>query len=340
VIELSSHEGIPASGSERTEWELLLDDDPDATIFQSPRYLATWHRILGQRATPRIHTIHRDGRLIGLVPEAHEREGTPTGPIEVVRFLGGTEVTDYLGPIARREDRDDVVDAYLSALAADRDWDEMVAGGLADDTGWADSFRAHAERLGLPLIEEAGEDVCPRIDIEGGYDTYLGRLPSKQRHELRRKTRKLARDVGDLRLVEPSEEQLDEALDRFFEMASETETEKGGFFAKDDMRTFFRALADEFVGEGVFRVHLLMVAGAPAAGTVSLVHGGEWGLYNSAFDQSLRQLAPGMVLVSELIRAAADEGCHVFDLLRGNEPYKYRFGAEDRVLRRLTIARR
>lgn len=339
MTELRTHEGFP-TGSLRAEWELLLDEDPAATVFHSPRYLETWHQALGQRATPRIRTVHRDGRLIGLVPEAHEREGSPTGPIEVVRFLGGTEVTDYLGPISRPEDRDDVAGAFLEALAADRDWDELVLGGLADDTGWPRTLLLHADRLGLTVIEESREDVCPVVDVTDGFDAYLGALPGKQRHELRRKARKLARDVGEVRVVEVPVDRIEDQLDVFFGMATETETDKGGFFAKDDMRGFFRALAAEFAADRVFRLHLLMVAGQPGAATVSLVHGREWGLYNSAFDQTLRHLAPGMVLVSELIRTAADEGRRVFDLLRGDEPYKYRFGARDRPLTRITIARR
>jgi CelD/BcsL family acetyltransferase involved in cellulose biosynthesis len=39
------------------------------------------------------------------------------------------------------------------------------------------------------------------------------------------------------------------------------------------------------------------------------------------------------------LRLAADEGCHTFDLLRGDEPYKYRFGAVDRPLHTLTLLR-
>lgn len=339
MTELRTHAGVPTDAL-RAEWEALVDEDPDGTIFHTPRYLETWRRVLGQRANARVRTIHRDGRLIGIVPEAHEREGSPTGPVEVIRFMGGTEVTDYLGPVARREDRDDVVGAYLEALADDVDWDELVAGGLPADTTWPGSFLRHAERLGLRIVDDVEEAVCPRLDISGGYDAYLDGLPGKQRHELKRKARKLARDLGSVRVTEVAEDGLDDGLDTFFDMATETETEKSGFFAKEEMRAFFRALADEFTGERVFRLHLLDVAGAPAAATVSLVHGREWGLYNSAFDQSLASLAPGMVLVGELIRTAAEEDCRVFDLLRGDEPYKYRFGAVDRPLRRLTLARR
>jgi CelD/BcsL family acetyltransferase involved in cellulose biosynthesis len=338
VIELRTHSGIP-DGSLRADWEALVDDDPDATIFHTPRYLAVWERVLGERAAPQVRTLHREGRLVGVVPEAHERHGSPTGPTELLRFLGGTEVTDYLGPVARPEDREDVAAAYVDALVEDVDWDELVAGGLPVDTGWPDAVERHVLRVGLELVEDAREDVCPRVDISEGYDAWLRSLPGKQRHELRRKARKLARDAGEVHMVEVAADDVVDRLDEFFEMAGENESAKAGFFRKEPMREFFRELAREFAAEGVFRLHVLDVGGRPGAATVSLVHGREWGLYNSAFDPALRMLAPGMVQVGQLIEVAATEGHTVFDLLRGDEPYKYRVGAEDRELRRLTVAR-
>lgn len=337
-IEVRTHDGLPG-GSVRADWELLVEDDPDATVFHTPRYLQTWVSVLGDEVTPRIRTVHRGDRLIGLIPEGYARTGSPTGPVEVVRFLGGTEVTDYLGPVARREDRGDVVAAYLRELAHDVDWDEVVVGGLARDAGWAESFRTQASEAGLKIFSADVEDVCPRIDLSGGYEVYLDSLPGKQRHEMRRKSRKLARDAGEVRVADVAPDKVPDQLEVFFEMANETETEKARFFRKESMREFFRALAREFADDRIFRLHVLDVGARPAAATISLVWGGEWGLYNSAFDPSLRTLAPGMVLVSELIQQASREGNRVFDLLRGDEPYKYRFGAVDRPLDRLILVR-
>ena len=201
MIELRTHEEVP-TGAFRAEWELLLDEDPAATVFQGPRFLATWHRVLGPRSTARIHTVHDGGRLIGVVPEAHTREGSPTGPVEVRRFLGGSDVTDYLGPISRPEDRADVADAYLAHLAGDRDWDDAVLGGLASDSGWADAFERSAKEHDLTVFERDLDGVCPRVDLSGGYDAYLDGLKGKLRHEQSRKARKLERDAGELGFVE------------------------------------------------------------------------------------------------------------------------------------------
>ncbi|HEX9889642.1 MAG TPA: GNAT family N-acetyltransferase [Nitriliruptorales bacterium] len=337
MAELTTSEGLPA-GELRDAWEELVEADPDATVFHTPDYLQIWVAQLGGRVLPRVRAVREGGQLIGVVPEELARVPTPTGPTRVLRFLGGTEVTDYQGPVARPEHRGAVVGAWMDALVEERDWDQIEAAGAAADAGWPALISEAAAERGLTAVDRV-EDVCPRVSLAGGYEAYLDRLPGKQRHELGRKARKLARDAGEVRLVAVDPDRLQDGLDSFFALARDAEEDKARFFLDDRMRAYFGALADAFGGDGTFRLHELEVGGQVAAATVSLVHGREWGVYNSAFDQVLRALAPGMVLIGELLRVAADEGCEVLDLLRGDEPYKYRFGAEDRTLRRVTITR-
>lgn len=338
MLELRTHDRVP-TGDPRLEWQALLEQDPHATIFHGPRYLERYQQVLGGRSEARIHTFYRDGRLVGVVPEAHERVGTASGLTEVRRFIGGTEVTDYLGPVSRPEDRTDVADAYLAALAADLDWDELIAGGLAGDSGWRVALLQAADRHGFAVVDDAVEDVCPRVDLSGGHDAYLARLPGKLRQELVRKTRKLARDAGEIAVVEVPAEEVADHLDAFLDLAGASAPDKAGFFARPEMHAWFTALAEEFAPVGVLRLHRLEVGGLLGAATVSLVWRGQWGLYNSAFDPALAALSPGIVLVGQLLELAAEEGCTVLDLLRGDEPYKYRFGAEDRSIQRLTFVR-
>lgn len=339
MIEFRTHHELPVDAAS-AEWQLLLDEDPNATVFHGPRYLRAWHDVLGPRYALRVHTIHRDGRLVGIVADENERSGGPTGPVEHRRFLGGTEVTDYLGPVSRPEDRHDVADAYVANLARDVDWDEFIAGGLPVDSGWGDAFRRAANAHGLEILHEEIEDVCPRIDLGEGHDAYLARLPGRLRQELTRKTRKLARDAGELRLVEVAPDDLVGAMDDFLTQAVTSFPEKSAFFGRADIHEWFRTLGTRLGSDGTVRVHRLEVGGLLAATTVSLVGLHQWGLYNSAFDVTLGALAPGMVIIWLLIEEACREGLTTFDLLRGDEPYKYRFGAVDRPLERLVIGRR
>lgn len=332
MAELVTHQGVPSDAEARRRWHAVIEADPLGTFFHTPEYLEVWADVLGTRATIHVHEVVVDGATVGVVPVALQREGSPTGPLEVVRFMGGSEVTDYPGPVADPAHRETVVATYLDRLVADGDWDEFVAAGLVVGSGWDELWLEHAERRGMTTLGAAPDDVCPRVDLTGGFGAYLDRLPGKLRHELRRKARKLARDAGDLTLVEVAPADMDEALTRFFAFNTETTDDKGRFFSSDEMQAWFRGLAARLAGDGAFRLHELHVGGIPGAACVSLVHGEEWGLYNSAFDEALAMLAPGMVIIGELLEVAAEEGCTAFDLLRGDEEYKYRFGAEDREL--------
>jgi CelD/BcsL family acetyltransferase involved in cellulose biosynthesis len=55
-------------------------------------------------------------------------------------------------------------------------------------------------------------------------------------------------------------------------------------------------------------------------------------LYNSAFDPTLREASPGVVLMASLIESAIEAARDVFDFLKGDEAYKYRLGAGERLL--------
>lgn len=318
-----------------SEWAELVAATPGATVFHTPRFLGCWVRQLGAGVAPRVHTFRRSGRLVGVVAE----QLTSAADGAVLRFLGGTEVTDYQGPVAADDDCEEVTAAWIRTLVRDGTWNRALLGGLAEDTCWHELIARHAKDAGLQVAAEGVDDVCPRIDLSGGYEAYLEGLASRQRSEKRRKARKLARELGPAELTEVPPQQTGPALDTFLEMAAGAGGDKGRFFVDARMRGFFEELVDALGGDRTLRLHVLEVAGLPAAMSLSFVSGGEWGLYNTVFDQTLADHAPGLVLVGELIRLAAEE-VDVFDFLRGDESYKYRLGARGRTLRCLTLLRR
>ena len=345
TLAVATHDGV---GDEQlvAAWDALAGRDPQATVFQRARWLRRWEDVLAGQRAMRTRTFHRGDDLVGVLVETRELLRLPSGPGELIRLAGGDEVTDYLGPVCAPDDRAEVADAYIASLAADRGWDEVVLGGLAVDTGWSDLLVDAASRYGLVVTEVATEAVCPVVDLSGGMDGYTARLPGRMRQELVRKARKLARDAGEYTVHAYAPEESAEGIEDFLAQVREGDDEKAAFFRRPEMERWFRALAEEYGPDGTLRVHRLDVGSIRAAMTVSLVDATaeqpdarRWGLYNSSFDPTLAALAPGMVLVRDLIERAADEGCTTFDLLRGDEPYKYRFGAVDRELRTFTLVR-
>ncbi len=317
----------------RQDWTDLVLADPAGTFFHLPRYLKLYWEEFGETPEHLLLAFAEDddGTQVGAV--AFERIGT------TLRFLGGTEVTDYMGPVARPEHRDAMAAALWPALLELDEWHSADLRGLAEDRTWVTLLRDAAEGAGLGVMEDADQNgVAPFLALPSTWDGYLTGLPSKLRHEIKRKAKKLEAETGPYRVVTADAVTLGPMLDRFVELHRTSEGPKGVFMVPG-MEIFFRRLGEAFCADGVFRLTMIEVRGELAAGTIGFEFDGTTYLYNSAFDRAWGVLAPGMVLVAEDIRAAIEDGCEGFDLLKGDYQYKYRFGSVPRRIRRLVVTR-
>jgi CelD/BcsL family acetyltransferase involved in cellulose biosynthesis len=317
----------------RRDWTDLVLADPAGTFFHQPRYLKLYWEEFGETPEHLLLAFAEDddGTQVGAV--AFERIGT------TLRFLGGTEVTDYMGPVALPDRRAEVAAALWPALRGSDEWHTADLRGLAEDRGWVGLLRDAAERAGLGVMEDADQNgVAPFLALPATWDDYLTGLPSKLRHEIKRKAKKLEAETGPFRIVTADADSLGSMLDRFVELHRMSEGPKGVFMVPG-MEIFFRRLGEAFCADGVFRLTMIEVRGELAAGTIGFAFAGTTYLYNSAFDRAWGVLAPGMVLVGEDIRLAIEDGCEGFDLLKGDYAYKYRFGSAPRRVRRLVVTR-
>jgi CelD/BcsL family acetyltransferase involved in cellulose biosynthesis len=318
---------------QRRGWDELVRADPAGTFFHTPAYLKLYWEEFGETPDHLLLAFAEedDGAQVGAA--AFERVGT------TLRFLGGTEVTDYMGPVALPERQDSVAKELWTALLTRGDWSQADLRGLAADKPWVGLLRDAAGSQGLDVEETEDQNgVAPSLPLPRSWDAYLAALPSKLRHEIRRKARKLVEEAGEYRIVLADREALTPLLDRFVDLHRMSEGPKGVFMVPG-MEIFFRRLGETFLANGIFRLAFIEVGGQLAAGTIGFSFGDTFSLYNSAFDRTWGNLAPGMVLVGEDIRSAIEDGCTAFDLLKGDYAYKYRFGATPRAIRRLVVTR-
>lgn len=307
----------------REEWHALAAKDPSATVFHLPEYLGIWWQEFGSAKHCELRALElrdEDGSLCGIAALALYEDG-------VVRFVGDPDVTDYLGPISCPDDRQAVASEVFAEARGLAGNAVIELHCLASDSGWPEAFVQAAKDAGAAMTMSE-QDACPRVSLEGGWDGYLARLSGKLRHEIRRKDRRL-REAGDVLARVATADTIDADLETFLEFARQRGDEKTEFFQHEARASFFSALGAAFLNHGLLRVVVLELGGAPVAVDVGFARAGTWALYNMSYDPSRSELAPGMVLVGETIRLAAEEGRHMFDFLRGREPYKYRFGASD-----------
>ena len=318
---------------QRRGWRELVEADPAGTFFHTPDYLKLYWEEFGERPEHLLLAFAEDddGTQVGAV--AFERIDA------TLRFLGGTEVTDYMGPVGLPDRQEAVAKELWAALASRDDWRGADLRGLPEDRPWLGLLADAA--AGIDLEAEVIDDqngVAPFLALPDTWEAYLEGLPAKLRHEIKRKAKKLEAETGPYRIVTATQENLHALLDRFVELHRMSEGPKG-VFMQPGMEIFFRRLGEAFGPAGIFRLTFIEVAGQLAAGTIGFEFGGTFSLYNSAFDRTWGALAPGMVLVGEDIRLAIEDGCGAFDLLKGDYQYKYRFGAVPRAVKRIVVSR-
>jgi CelD/BcsL family acetyltransferase involved in cellulose biosynthesis len=316
------------SGFVGRDWSELALADPEGTIFHTPAYLKLYWEELGEER-PLIGIVSRGG--VDVAAAAFEVRNNTLG------WLGGRDVTDYMGPVGQPESRDTTAKELVAAMAGRDDWREADLGGLLRTGRWLHALVAAAADAGLEsvVIDDVG---APYLALPPTHEEYLARLPGKLRHELRRKERRLSRSLPGARLVDATPDTVQNDLTRFIALHRASGGPKGTFM-QPGTELFFRRLAEALLPEGTFRVSSLDSDGQTIAAAVGFRWRDEYLLYNSAFDREHERLSPGIVLVEWLIRSAIEEGRRGFDLLKDDLPYKLRFGAGARRLARLRLRR-
>ena len=356
----------------RETWDALVERNPWATPFSGWAFQRAWWDAFGANAheetlifvpadappganpvaivplmhrhevepdDARVHTQMRHGTPIAL---------TPVPPTATAIFFGASYHADYATVLAGPAELPAVAEAlaaYLAEPAARRPWDvvdlrRLRCGDPAADA-LAAAFGAREIAEGWTLNVER-EDVCPVVTLpEGGdIDAYFAMLGKKERHEIRRKVRRAAA-VGEIRLDDSPDPVAD--LEAFVELHQKRWGGEGLFpetAGGAQSRVFFRRLFELHGADGPLRLTFLSVGGRRIASGVHFETRDRYLYFNAGVDPDAYDLSPGVVMVHAYIERALAAGVRRLDFLRGDEPYKYAWGAVDEPIQRLLVRRR
>jgi CelD/BcsL family acetyltransferase involved in cellulose biosynthesis len=309
-------------------WERILEQDTEAGVFCHPAWLRAWWESLGSGELL-IALVWDGDEPIAVFPTCScgDEEG-------LLSFLGSQDVTDEQVPTAVPGRETEALRFFLDWATADDRFDRVRFHSVLEGNRWLQIVEEVAGATGRTVSSEQ-VDVAPAITLPDSFDDYLTSLSGHDRHELRRKRRRLG-DVGEWRIRRADDLGWEGDLVAFFEFHRQAPGEKAGFFTPDRER-FFRRLAADLFLMGLARLDVLDLDGEPVACTFSYDFRDTLALYNSSFRSDLAKLAPGMVLVGSLIEQSIDEKKKCFDFLRGDEAYKKRFGPVPRAVYEVVI---
>ncbi len=286
-------------------------------IFMSPLWMRVWWDHFGRaKGYERYLGAVMDGdQILGAAP-LMIKDGT-------AELIGGEDVCDY-GDLIAAPGHESVFCRFLLDHLHSQGVVALDLKSLRPDSVAMRVLAKEARRQEMETTCEPME-VTSELTLPDDWDAYLMQLSGKQRHEVRRKLRRLD-EAGeiDLRVVRDADE-LPEALDCFFNLFGSNREDKAGFMTPA-MERYFRSLAAAMADAGLLKLYFLNINGHPASAAMCFEYGDVVYLYNSGYDRKYQRLSAGLICKVLSIKASIGAQKTIYDFLKGAESYKKRLG--------------
>ena len=308
--------------------ERLLRQREERPVFLQPAWLHTWLSEFCGSNEACFCAVSGDG-LVGIAPLLRTDDR--------LTFIGDPSICDFMDFVVDAERPDPAYAALWREVCAE-EWSELDLWGLMASSPTRAQVTSLAQASGYKVDAEL-ETVAPRLTLPASWEDYLASLSKKDRHELRRKIRRVFESGGGVELDVLSEQRdVAAAMDTFLDLHTQSRQDKTDFMT-GEMAVFFRRMASALAAEGLIRLFILRINARPAAAVLCFDAGSHLYMYNSGYDPAFSGLSVGLVSKALCLRWAIENGKKGLDFLRGNEPYKYDLGAKDQEIYRLTIRR-
>jgi CelD/BcsL family acetyltransferase involved in cellulose biosynthesis len=305
-----------------------LDRTPEPIAFLHPTWNRVWLEEFQDGRELLLLTV-RDGTELVAVAPLLRSDGT-------LGFVGNYSICDYMDFTVAPDRGAEVFGVLVEALKTE-EWSELDLRGIRDTSGTITEFLPALERAAL-TFEQEDEAVAPFVALPESWEAYQAALNKKDRHELRRKMRRLG-ELGELQLnVYTRAEDVEEHLPTLIKLMVDSRSDKAAFMSEQIGR-FFHRMAPALAAEGLVRLYVLELNDSAAAAVLCFDQGKRLFLYNSGYDPQYAQFSVGLASKAVCLKDAIEAGYTCVDFLRGHEPYKYDLGSKDRQVYRVVVRR-
>ena len=312
----------------QAEWESVLEEYPADTLFLTPQWQEVWWDVFGDGRTKAGFTYSATDGVAAIASLAKSGD--------TVSFVGSRDTFDYNDFPIRPGHEQGFFQVLLECME-EHDCRTLRLDSLKEGSPTLEYLPEIARGRGY-TVEIEQEDVTSGIALPGTWDEYLGLLNKKDRHELRRKLRRMdsQTDWKWYSVSEPA--QVSERLEEFISLMRQSRTDKDEFMTPQRER-FFHSITQRMAELGRLQLFFLDLDGATVATSLCFDYRGSRLLYNSGYDSEYGYYSVGLLLNAMCLRDAIDRGLTYFDFLRGPEPYKAHLGGQQRSLYQMVVTK-
>jgi CelD/BcsL family acetyltransferase involved in cellulose biosynthesis len=269
--------------------------------------------------------VRYQGKAVGIAPLLVRND--------TASFIGSSDICDYLDFVVEPGNEERFFSELLDNLNAEGILRlELVS--LRPDSTVLTSLVKIAPRQAWQ-ISCSQEDVSVELALPATWEEYLQLLSSKQRHELKRKLRRL-NEEGELNYRYSTDASRHD-VDIFLRLFRDSRQDKAAFLTPQ-MESFFRAVANAMAEQKLLRLNILELDKKPVAATMCFDYKDTMYLYNSGYEPDYSWLSVGVVSKALCIQDSIERNKKLFDFLKGGEAYKYHLGGHELPLYRCSLS--
>ena len=259
--------------------------------------------------------VREGGNLIGIAPLMIQGERAC--------IIGSPDVCDHVDFVFAPGRAKDVLRRILHHLRQ-QGISLLDLGPLRGDASLLKDMTPVAETLGYEVTIHP-EDVILELELPATWDGFLQSLNGKQRHEIKRKIRRLY-EAGQINtLVVEEAEQVKKKVDIFLALFGSNRSDKAAFM-DNQMASFFRSLAEAMAEAQILKLFFLDLNASPAAVAMCFDYASTMYLYNNGYDQRFGSLSVGLLSKVLSMKESIERGRKTYSFLKGGETYKYLLG--------------
>ncbi len=310
------------------EWESVLRDSPADTLFLTSQWQKVWWDTFGDDHTMVGFTYPASNEVAAIASLAKSGD--------TVSFMGSEDTFDYNDFLIRPGYEEGFYQTLLECME-EQEFSMLRLVSLRESSPTLEMLPDMARKLGY-TVEVEEEDVTSGIGLPGTWDEYLGLLNKKDRHELRRKIRRMdsQTDWKWYSVTDPAE--VKERLGEFIKLMRQSRADKDEFMTPERER-FFYNITQRMSELGLLQLYFLDMDGTTVATSLCFDYGGSRLLYNSGYDPEYAYYSVGLLLNAMCLKDAIERGLTYFDFLRGPEPYKAHLGGQQRNLYQMVVTK-
>jgi CelD/BcsL family acetyltransferase involved in cellulose biosynthesis len=287
-------------------------------IFVLPPWLEVWWHEFGSGDELYLGAVRQGGTIIGIAPLL--LRGVEAS------LIGSADVCDYLDFVIVPGREIDFFNVLLNDLRR-RGISRLDLGPLRPNS----TVFSHLIDIAQDRKYEVSckvEDISIELDLPPTWEGYLRILTQKQRHEVRRKLRRLW-EAGDVNyhIIEDSEF-ASQSVSTFLRLFQESRQDKAVFLTAR-RESFFTSLVKAMARSGLLRLGILELNALPVAAVMCFDYNNTVFLYNNGYDPRYSFVSVGLISKVLCIKDCVERGRGKFDFLKGAEEYKHRLGGKE-----------